>query len=55
MGMLDVRNNPKRCHPERSTMASEASCRAQSKDPYAAGTLFRAWQGILSVQLVVRS
>jgi hypothetical protein len=27
------------CHPERSTAASNASCRAQSKDPYISATL----------------
>ena len=31
----------KACHPERSTRASKASRRAQSKDPYPAATLFR--------------
>ena len=41
MGMPLVRNNPTGCHPERSTTASEASCRAQSTDPYAAATLSR--------------
>jgi hypothetical protein len=30
----------KACHPERSTTASKASRRAQSKDPYPAATLF---------------
>ena len=31
--MLVIRNSPKDCHPERSTTASKASLRAQSKDP----------------------
>ena len=37
----------KACHPERSTTASKASRRAQSKDPYAASTLFRRVKAFL--------